>query len=73
MFIHQILAFHMLSPGTAGFHGKEPCLFTGGSTIAENKVPREIFETKKNITGDWGKWHEELYVLMGVYLAGEMK
>jgi len=22
----------------------------------------KYFETKKNITGDWGKWHEELYL-----------
>lgn len=58
MFIHQILAFHMLSPGTADFQGKEPCLFTLGSTTVENKVPREILQTK-NITGDWGKWHNE--------------
>jgi len=59
MFIHQILAFHMLSPGTAGFHGKEPCLFTWGNIIVKNKVLSESFETKKNITGDWGKYHNE--------------
>lgn len=62
MFIHQILAFHVLSPGTADFHGKESCLFTWGNTVVENKVPREIFDTKKNVAGEWGKWHEELYV-----------
>jgi hypothetical protein len=49
MFIHQILVFHMLSPGTADFHGKEPCLFTLRSTAVENKVLREMFETMKNI------------------------
>lgn len=59
MFIHQISSCRMLSPGTADFYEKEPYLFTWGNTTAENKVLREIFETKKNIIGEWGKWHNE--------------